>query len=129
MRASYVLVFVGTLGLLGSDADAQARHTGVRWDLSVTDALGEHPLVVRQSGGPVDSMLTGLDTCAQAPVRVFQDPDGNLQEEVRVVCELRLSKVTLIESCFVSERDDSFGAMRVDEGVRPFTIALHCATP
>lgn len=119
-------IVIGVLATLaGVDAPAQAQGSGVHWSLSVTDVLGQHDLVVSRGGGRLPS--TGLDQCEQKAVRDFRDTDGDLQEEVRVTCNLLTSKVTLIQSCFVSQTDRSFGAMRVDS-VSPYTIALQCAT-
>jgi hypothetical protein len=118
-------ITVAALALVaGSDGPAAAEGTSVRWALSVTDILGQHDYGVSRGGGRLPS--TGLDTCSQNPVRVFRDSDGNLQEEVRVTCELLGHKVTLIQSCYVTMPDRSFGAMRV-EGVGAYTIGLQCA--
>ncbi len=60
--------------------------------------------------------------------QTFRDENGDVQEEVRVTCDLvPAKKVTLIQTCYRAIPDRSFGAMRVD-GVSPYTIALQCVT-
>ncbi len=121
------VIAIGALALLAaSDAAAQAQPSLVRWELLVTDVLGEHSYAVSRGGGRIPS--TGLDTCAQMPVRTFRDANGDVQEEVRVACDLvPAQKVTLIQTCYRAIPDRSFGAMRVD-GVSPYTITLQCLT-
>ena len=120
-------IAIGALALLAaSDATAQAQGGGVRWALFVTDVLGEHAYVVNRAGARLPS--TGLDTCVQQPVHTFRNTDGDVQEEVRVTCDLvPAQKVTLIQTCYRAMPDRSFGAMSVD-GVSPYTIALQCVT-
>jgi hypothetical protein len=120
-------IVIGALALVAvSDATAQAQAGGVRWGLFVTDVLGERSYVVNRAGARLPS--TGLDTCVQQPVHTFRDSNGDVQEEVRVTCDLvPAQKVTLIQTCYRAMPDRSFGAMRVD-GVSPYTIALQCVT-
>jgi len=112
--------------LLASPLNAEGE-TLSTWELGVTNILGRQAYEVAPGGGKV--LGTGMVGCDQAPVRVFKDKDGQVQEQVRVTCPMPMGpKVTLIQGCYGVRSDSSWGAMRVEGGLDNFTISLSCHT-
>jgi hypothetical protein len=112
--------------VLGVTASAEAdTGTLVTWRGRVYDILGPHTFEVSPRGGKIPH--TGFTGCEQEPVRVFRDKEKNLQEEVRVTCKVGIgAEVQLIETCYVSRPDQSFGALKVKDSINEFTVSLAC---
>lgn len=124
MKTKLLLLCAGLL--FAASADGQVSSTGVSWSCKVFTSLGlNYEKALTVNGGEIDH--TGIRPCVQAPLRRFRDSSGNLQEEVRITCEVGVSgKASLVQTCFAGKPDSSFGAMRVDNGYENYTVSLAC---
>lgn len=97
----------------------------VHWACTVEDSQASYKHTIASSIVPV--YHTGPFTCLQGAPSAFRNSQGDIQEEVRIVCATRSGdKVSLITSCYTSKSNNGFAAMRLQSGNDWFNITLTC---
>lgn len=124
------LVATAAIGLCIVVSDVQAQTSNVNWFCKVFNQVGsytsEYQHIVTREGSAVFG--TGFPGCKQETLRVFKDKNNDLQEQVRITCEVGINThISVMTNCYALKTDQNFAAMSIDDGVlNKFTIALSC---
>jgi hypothetical protein len=112
--------------LLPASANAQSD-SNVQWFLSIKTPFDQTTYNVSRNGGKIGSDI-GM-TCVQDPLRHYRDNDRNVFEEASITCKVGIiSEVSLVQSCMFNRHDQSFGALKVKDGMNNYTISLGCGS-